>query len=433
MLNRKILTGILYFILVFQLSALNIVKDQKAMAIIVTRNNPSVLELIPARTVQEYVKKITGVELQISEEKEIINSDSNLIIVGDCEFLKKQGVDMSVLKRDGYHIISNSKYLVLAGRDKCDPAGGSDINFMMINNVWGTLNAVNVFLEDYAGVRWFMPGKDGEVFKKAADLSIPDNINLTETPFFWWARGCYAYTALGRDALWSRRNSIRMGILCPSIPGRSIFHSWRILMPAEEYFKPHPEYFRMLPDGSRSAWENMICTSNKDVPKIAIEKIKNLFDKGYEIMVLGQSDGYNRCLCPNCEALDQYRDQDGIGVGVKDKPCERIHLFNYEIINSLSKSYPSNYIMINAYGPILYPSAKINSYSGNTICNVAPATPENIKMWQRLKQRISEVLLNVRIAESFFLRLFLKVLQLSNKKILSCINSERNLKDIVSV
>ena len=63
MLNRKILTGILYFILVFQLSALNIVKDQKAMAIIVTRNNPSVLELIPARTVQEYVKKITGVEL----------------------------------------------------------------------------------------------------------------------------------------------------------------------------------------------------------------------------------------------------------------------------------------------------------------------------------------------------------------------------------
>lgn len=368
--------------LFWQLNAFDIVKNGTPAAKIVIKNTPSEMEMIPAKTFQEYIRKITGANLEILEEKKIKPSDSNFIIIGDCEILRKQNIDMSVLKRDGYYIISKPKYLILAGRNKCDPSAGKNIDFMMMNNVWGTLNSVNVFLEDYAGVRWFMPGSDGEVFKKTPTLSVPDNINRVETPFFWWALGSYSNTSFGGDTSWSRRNSFRKGILCPSIPGSSIFHSWKVLLPAEEYFKEHPEYFRMLPDGSRSSFENMICTSNKDVQKIASEKIKKIFDKGYEVMVLGQSDGCIRCLCPKCEALDEYREQNGIGTGIKDIPCDRIHSFNYEIINSLSKSYPSNFIMISSYGPTLYPSNKINNYPENIICNLAPITPENLKNWK---------------------------------------------------
>lgn len=372
-----------FCLLIFlQLNALDIVKNGMPAAEIVVKNTSSVMDMIPAKTLQEYIKKITGAELKILQEKDIKNSDSNLIFVGNCNILYSKGINISALKRDGFYIISKQKCLVLAGIDKCDPVGVGNMDFMMINNVWGTLNSVNVFLHDYAGVRWFMPGNDGEVFKKTADLSVPDDINITETPFFWWALGSYGYTSIGRDTLWNRRNFFRNGILCPSIRGSSIFHSWVVMLPAEKYFKKHPEYFRMLPDGSRSAFENMICPSNKDVQKIAVEKVKSIFDEGYDVMVLGQSDGCIRCVCPNCEALDEYREQNGIGAGVKDKPCDRINFFNYEIIKALSKSHPSNYVMINAYGPTLYPSLKISNYPENTICNIAPMTPENLAYWK---------------------------------------------------
>ncbi|MDD5597079.1 MAG: DUF4838 domain-containing protein [Victivallaceae bacterium] len=357
---------------------LTLVRDGRAEAKIVISNQANHLEIIPAQTLREYVKKRTGTTLEIIDEKSVVSGSGALILVGSGTHTRQLGIDVNSLKRDGYFIKTQGRYLILAGRDKEAPCRKSAMS-KMVNNVWGTLNAVHRFLEDYCEIRWYMPGEYGEVVPRKPDLIIPDGINRQETPYFWWAQGSYCYGVLCQGEKWSRRNMFRTGLLMAPLAG----HSWSIMVPAEKYGREHPEYFRMGTNGKRTAHDNMLCTSNPDVLRIAIQNISKLFDQGYELVTLGQSDGYYRCQCKKCEALDEYRDQNGIGCPVKDKPCERIHQFHYQIARALAESYPSCYCLDMAYGPTLYPSGKIKFWGKNVIVSVAPPRPELLKAWDK--------------------------------------------------
>ena len=103
------------------------------------------------------------------------------ILLGE-ELAKQGGISLKNIPRDGFIIRSQGNNIFLAGRDdpKGDPvreAGG-----------WckwerGTLYAVYHFLERFAGVRFYFPGKMGTVIPATPTLQLP-SMDIAEAPDF---------------------------------------------------------------------------------------------------------------------------------------------------------------------------------------------------------------------------------------------------------
>ncbi|MHC4874312.1 MAG: hypothetical protein ACYTFY_20865, partial [Planctomycetota bacterium] len=198
---RYILTALTILVSTGSVSALELVKDGRAVSeiIISAQATPSVKTA--AAELQRHLLKISGAELAI------VNAPSadikNQVYVGGSKFTKDLGVDLSDIKKDGYKIISKDNYLILAGKDSyhytklCERYfKESDLFRPRIHNnrlkqqIWekytgktwrqpcyhdfrqfnydykfnvldgtGTLYAVYAFLEQL-GMRWFMPLED---------------------------------------------------------------------------------------------------------------------------------------------------------------------------------------------------------------------------------------------------------------------------------
>jgi len=102
----------------------------------------------------------------------------------------------------------------------------------------GNCRAVLTFLEDFCGVRWFLPGPEGEFVPKTADISVPAHLAKTVNPAF--ADGKFPFGSKGKwlDNITPAAiaNNFQKGVAVE--PGG---HSYGHLVPAEGYFKDNPE------------------------------------------------------------------------------------------------------------------------------------------------------------------------------------------------
>jgi len=80
-------------------------------------------------------------------------------------------------------------------------------------------------------------------------------------------------------------------------------HNYANILPPDEYFAPHPEYFPLI-NGQRQK-EGQICLSNPDVQRITIEKARAFFDQnpGSLTFSLSANDTGGFCECEGCRAL----------------------------------------------------------------------------------------------------------------------------------
>ena len=89
-------------------------------------------------------------------------------------------------------------------------------------------------------------------------------------------------------------------------------HSFGRLLPAQDYFDQHPEYFALI-DGERRR-DGQLCLSNPEVLEIVCQHLAEHIaaqpDKLY--WSVSQDDNNNYCQCPACQALDA-RDGGPIG------------------------------------------------------------------------------------------------------------------------
>ena len=360
-------------------SKLSLVKAGRSACTIVVPDDAPMWTKTAAAWLQEYVEKISGAQLPIATEGNA--PTGTLISVGHTALAREAGVDTTGLKWDDCRLVVADDVLYLLGRDHV----GTNTHDWV--GARGTCRAVIKFLEDFCRVRWFLPGPQGERVPKATDIGVPHDLNETGRTAFAYSdgRSVYDEDILNEPGktLAAQANNYRKAVKV-SPGGHTYYHA----VPTGKYFDDHPDYFALL-NGKRTGPGNHLCSSNPDVKRILTEYMEMRFDQGLDWVSIGQEDGYLRCQCDQCDALDNYRDlPDGMrwevfqNSSLIEAPPERLFQLHKGVADALAASRPDKMVMLMCYAPTAWPSKKIDSYGDKIIGELMNLNPEYIAAWR---------------------------------------------------
>ncbi len=207
----------------------------------------------------------------------------------------------------------------------------------------GTLYAVYEFLDTVVGCRWFTP-----------EVSRIPHHDVLEVPFLsihkepqLAYREDYNFCAFDPD--WACRNRLngpshRLETKHGGTDRYNTYsggaHSFDLLVPVEEYFDTHPEYFSEV-DGVRIKDHTQLCLTNPEVVEISKKRVLEWIrkDPEAELIAVAQNDWYNPCTCPACRAIDE---REGSHSGT-------LLTFVNQIAEAVAQEYPEKKLGVLAY------------------------------------------------------------------------------------
>jgi hypothetical protein len=242
-----------------------------------------------AEELQAFLEQMTGAKLPIVSDTQAVGSRE--IVLGDNRHFQalKTGIDIPSLGNEGYVIRTVGDTLVIAG-----------------GPVRGALYGVYGLLEDHLGCRWFTP--DCSRIPKTPRLVL-GNIDDRQMPALEYRE---PHLADCFDPDWCARNRMNSSSspLGEKYGGRVMFgrglfvHTFQSLVPVENYYAEHPEYFSLV-DGQRLKEQPQLCCTNPDVVRICTERIRQAMREQPDATVfsVSQNDWSNQCQCETCQAL----------------------------------------------------------------------------------------------------------------------------------
>lgn len=269
-----------------------LVRNGKAIASIVVPARPSAVESYAAAELQYHIEASTGAHLPIVVEGAALPPGSR-VYLGKCHAAAVAGIDPSGLPGNSYIVTTVGSDLFITGKDgRGDP--------LDLDTHEGTLFGLYDLLESQLQVRWLWPGSLGEVIPHRTDLSLAP-VDATVKPLLWFKqwRGGSSHG----ERVWLKRQ--RFGRSVQPAYGHSFGGYW------PRFGKTHPEYFAMLPDGTRRLdptsepgpeWVHM-CVSE---PGLAKQIIADWTARGApEFLNVCEDDGWAGCACERCLSWDQ--------------------------------------------------------------------------------------------------------------------------------
>ncbi|WP_127583341.1 DUF4838 domain-containing protein [Paenibacillus koleovorans] len=254
-----------------------------------------------AQRVTEYVYKSTGATLPIvvmngvDEEAE----GGVHLYIGTTGPRSDVGMELDVQEMD------DDGFIIRAGNDSVTVLGPS---------VSGTDYGVNEFLERFVGVRWLMPGPDGEDVPQLSDISVPLG-DVADQPVFRnrvLSPISPEYSGGGEnDSIlleWGKHNRLYMRV-------KQQHNMWNLFPPSKygpSGTDPHPEFYPVrngqpyIPaSGIRTGWQP--CFTNATAAE-AILTIKDYFrqhpeETSYSLSV---NDGGGFCSSDTSALSDTY-------------------------------------------------------------------------------------------------------------------------------
>ncbi len=329
------------------------------------------------------------------------------IFVGKSTYTDELGIKTDGLASEGCRIVSTDDYLAIVGRDysgepvmiswrhpwRATEVWSKDLGFGLYGEQ-GTMNGVYSFLKRYAGVRWYMPGADGEVIQPVDNLKLPE-FTITDAPAFPQRYIYYSLAGVhADDMVFMRRNG--QGGLAPFFS----MHNFDLML---KYKDTHPEYFALV-EGKRD-FDNLccigggshLCLTNPEVVKVFAQEVCDYFDKNplcnsFPVMPM---DGLVRiCSCANCQAeIDNDAPEDG-------KFSNHIWGFVAKVATEVEKTHPDKIIACAAYEKYRNPPSKIPHLPKNVAIqlvyvrdhSLVPAQNEMIhRQFEGWKNRTSNV------------------------------------------
>ena len=282
------------------LFATDLVKNGTPGAVIVLPEKPSRWEILAAKELQHHIRKASGAALEIV--RGTTSSPLDKVYIG-----RNDGVELASLGRNGFRIRNVGRDLVISGIGE------------------GSMQGVYSFLENQMGVRWIWPGELGEVVPRSKNLSFDDlNIAFKQPlessrihPSNAGKRGWQDLTAHRRFTEACLEWYRRMGFSW--ITAYRSQHSWGHpgWKYGEKYMKTHPEYFNMLPDGTRrpNPFHVVVnpefaacCPSSDGLIRQVLKDWQEKGPKGYPFgpcVYVGENDTDGCCCCPACLAADR--------------------------------------------------------------------------------------------------------------------------------
>ncbi|MCB9782733.1 MAG: DUF4838 domain-containing protein [Candidatus Omnitrophica bacterium] len=255
-------------------------------------SSPSALpsEAYAAEMLQDYLARISGCTLPIVHEAA---ADGKIVYVGFAD------APVSVLGDLDPETFGKEEYVIQQSGDALLIAGGAPR---------GTLYGVIGFLRDHFGCRWYT--RDVTKIPQAKTLEV-DGLPDRQSPAFAYREPWYREVHDIDFAVHNRLNPSMVPIP-EEKGGRFVIypfvHTFNQLVPPEEYFDQHPEYFSLV-DGKRQREGNRVqlCLTNPEVLRIATDTVLRWIAEHPEadVFSIDQNDGYGYCECPDCSALDE--------------------------------------------------------------------------------------------------------------------------------
>jgi hypothetical protein len=169
----------------------------------------------------------------------------------------------------------------------------------------GTLYAVETFLEDIIGCRWWTATATRIPWRPTLKV---EPVSLRYAPPFEY-REPFWFVAF--DDVWSARNKangIRSGG-SDLYGGRQVYegfvHTFYQLIPPERYFKDHPDWFSEI-DGKRTGENAQLCLTNEEMRRELVRNLKERLRLNPQATIasVSQNDCFNPCTCPRCRAVE---------------------------------------------------------------------------------------------------------------------------------
>jgi hypothetical protein len=294
-------------------------------SIVIADSCPEVVKYASSE-LQYHINKSTGVNLEINSESSVDKKFASHIYLGQCATADKAGVNAKSLKPNGFIIKSIGKDLYICG----DDASGEVLRDLTKNQTtrYGTLFGVYEFLEQQLHVKWLWPGKSGEFIPKHKKVIIGDIDQKIESKLLHTRLRVFSPTSPGWSSLgwssqeaynnffeeeskWLKRHRIARPISLEY--GHGFTDYW------DRYHEKHPEYFNLLPDGTRgvdpyygngryAARTDLVCM-NVSEPGLWKQIVENWLATKTDYwpwINCSENDTNGKCMCSLCMAWDVF-------------------------------------------------------------------------------------------------------------------------------
>lgn len=312
---------------------IELVNDGKSHAKIIIPLDASRKIQNAANVLSLYIKKATGVSLDIIHDKYSDQSYGPVIYVGattiDNMPFVQDGDDKFVIKSN-----SEEQTIVIYG--------ASD---------WGTEFGVYDFLEQYVGVRWLMPGQNGTDVPRLNRIAVPNEIRVGQPHY---TSRLFSGLMGSEQLIWARFNRMRSMI--------TFHHNLFRLFPPEKYSITNPHFYpmntmgnRYLPrDNGNYNWQP--CFSADDIVDEAAKNIIDYFNRYPEKKTysLGINDSHLFCRCSRC--LGKLPKKKNF-LGLEDY-SDLYYDWANKVIGKVLKFHPDVYFGCLAYNEVAAPPKK---------------------------------------------------------------------------
>jgi hypothetical protein len=277
---------------------INIVAEGESEYTIVIPVNPTASESRAATLLHDHIRKISGAELPVVSSEEPL--PENCIHISSSSEIKTG---------DGFSIQTSGNNLIIKGGDQR-----------------GCVYAVTELLERYAGVRYYSP--DYNIIPQQKSISLPAMDITGSSPNSY--RNVHGTFSLNADY----KDFNRVHHITDMFADRYFVHTFNRLVPWEEWFDVHPEYFSFM-NGKRII--DQLCLTNPDVLRLTIEKLRDEMALQPEKVFwsVSQGDNFSYCQCDECLKIIE---EEGSPAG----PI--IHF-----VNQVAEAFPDKVISTLAY------------------------------------------------------------------------------------
>lgn len=305
--------------------------------ILISSNAPSSVN-DAAITLQHYLQKTLDVKLNIVAKAS--SAPVNYISLGLTDELKSANLNYTGIINDGFKTISANGNLYIYGYDTPDGELTKDGG---VSN--GTANGIYSFIENYLGVRWLMPGPQGEYIPKLNSIKIPSLNKVENSPFNY---RIIPYLGAGKMVEdWEKRlKALKTSDL-------KYDHAWAETIPASAYDE-HPTWFaqkkgKYLPPSDRYKLE----TTNPELVKAFADTLIVRFKKDPDLkwQSLSPSDGWGDDWSDNPEAV-ALLEKDPTG---KISRTRLILKFYNDVAKIVGKQFPDRKLGGYIYSNYMYP------------------------------------------------------------------------------
>lgn len=344
---------------------------------IIGDNSKGMSPLYAARELRDYILKITGHEIGVTNSKGPgIVTKTILISIVDDPALGDDGFRIKA-KKDGNVVIAGGKRGVIYG--------------------------VYELLETHGGVGWFSSWC--EVVPEKPSFNIPDDLDFTDRPAFLWRNPSWRDVCdhevfairlrmNGDGNTW--RFSEEHGGAYHYVRGLST-HCFNNFLPAEKYFGDHPEWFSEIGGQRRGRGRfTQICLTNDEALEESVKNIRELIDRdqGAGMISISPNDNYQYCECARCKKM----------TGSEGSVAGPLLNFVNRIAERLEPQYPRLLVRMMAYQGFREPPRTIrprdnvfvefcmyeNEYAHPHLETTHPPSRDNVRAfdtWSKIRSR----------------------------------------------